>query len=64
MLLNNYKYLEYLYKYSIRLHQPSEAKNSNLEASRFRSDVKLPNDFACFPRKQAKLGGSLMQPQT
>lgn len=26
LLLDNYKYLEYLYKYSIRLHQPSEAK--------------------------------------
>ena len=25
LLLDNYKYLEYLYKYSIRLHQPSEA---------------------------------------
>ena len=26
LLLDNYKYLEYLYKYSIRLHQPSAAK--------------------------------------
>lgn len=26
LLLDNYKYLEYLYKYSIRLHQPSETK--------------------------------------
>nr|DAD59477.1 MAG TPA: hypothetical protein [Bacteriophage sp.] len=24
MLLDNYKYLEYLYKYSIRFHQPSD----------------------------------------
>lgn len=26
LLLDTYKYLEYLYKYSIRFHQPSAAK--------------------------------------
>ena len=48
LLLDNYKYLEYLYKIRFGFISRPRQLLKYLEASRFRSDVKLPNDFACF----------------